>query len=196
MKKKLREFYDKERKASAEYYDICESYNGRNAKIVKLRLKKIIKTDPNFLDAYLFLNDLLQDEGKVKEAEKLTDEAYRRAISLITNKEGNWPDVIEWAWLDNRHIVKAIYNKAVSLWHKKQTDEALNLLRKLLRTNPNDNIGARNMILGIRMGMTFTEFETRFNKGGFYDAELFDWFDENYKKFPDEFDWWDKATEE
>ncbi len=46
------------------------------------------------------------------------------------------------------------------------------------------------------MGMSFDDFENRFNKDGFYDTELMDWFDKNHKKFPDEFDWWEKAAEE
>jgi hypothetical protein len=46
------------------------------------------------------------------------------------------------------------------------------------------------------MNMSFEEFENRFNKGGFYDNEMVEWFDENYSKFPDEFDWWKKAIEE
>jgi hypothetical protein len=43
--------------------------------------------------------------------------------------------------------------------------------------------------------MTFDEFEDRFNKGGFYDSDLSDWFEENYKKFPDEFADWEEAVE-
>lgn len=35
----------------------------------------------------------------------------------------------------------------------------MDLLRKLLRSNPRDNIGARHYILVVRLGMTFAEFE-------------------------------------
>ncbi|MCX6089884.1 MAG: hypothetical protein NTX88_05885, partial [Candidatus Atribacteria bacterium] len=86
--------------------------------------------------------------------------------------------------------------KALYFWMENQTHDALNLLRKLLRTNPGDNIGARDHILAIRMGMTFEEFQESFDRGGFYDGDIVNWFDENYKNFPDEFEWWVKAIEE
>ena len=63
-----------------------------------------------------------------------------------------------------------------------------------MKSNPGDNVGARDNILAIRMNMTFNEFEKKFNKGGYYDNKLTDWFAKNYKKYPDEFDWWEKAV--
>ncbi len=70
------------------------------------------------------------------------------------------------------------------------------MLRKLLRSNPGDNIGAREYILAIRMGMTFEEFEKTFQSQFGYDAlKMMEWFDKNSRRFPDEFDWWKKAVE-
>jgi len=93
-------------------------------------------------------------------------------------------------------LLRTFVNKAVSLWKDKKNDEALVLFRKLLKTNPGDNPGVRNYILAIRMNMSFAEYENRFNKGGYYNMESVEWFDENYKKFPDEFGWWEKVMEE
>lgn len=196
MTKKLREFVDKDHRVMDAYYDLCERYTGRNAKTIKGQLRRLIEKDPDFLDSYLLLHQILQDEGNFLEAEKILDQAYGRAIELITDKKGNWPDILEWSWLENRHIIRTILNKAILLWISKETDRALDLFRKLLKTNPGDNVGARDYILAIRMDMSFEEFERRFNKGGFYDIELVEWFDKNYRKFPDEFDWWEKALEE
>ncbi len=82
-------------------------------------------------------------------------------------------------------------NKAVSLWDQGKTDEALEMFRKLLRTNPSDNAGVRYYILAIRLNMSLEKFEKKFDKGGFYLATEIDrWFEENSKKFPDEFEWW------
>ena len=77
-------------------------------------------------------------------------------------------------------MLRTFVNKAVSLWKDKKNDEALVLFRKLLKTNPGDNPGVRNYILAIRMNMSFGDYENRFNKGGYYDMETVDWFDENY----------------
>jgi len=139
---------------------------------------------------------MLYEEDKKTEADLVLDNGYKRAIKIITTEENEWPDLLEWGWVENRHVIRIIMNKAISSWNKRETDPALDLFRKLLKSNPSDNIGARNYILAIRMHMSFDEFEEQFNKDGFYDSSLIDWFDDNYKKFPDEFDWWDKATEE
>ena len=192
MTKKQREYIDKNHKVMDIYYDLCEKYNGNNSEYIKKQLGHLIVKDPDFLDSYLFLYEILLDEGNLLEGEKILNYAYERALKLITDKEGNWPDILEWGWLQNRHIIRTILNKAISLWENKKIDDALDLFRKLLKTNPNDNVGARYYILAIRMKISFEEFEKRFDKGGYYDMELSEWFNENYKRFPDEFDWWDK----
>lgn len=196
MAKRQREYVDKDHKVTGAYYDLFEKYNGSNEKSIKRELKQFIEKDPNFLDSYLLLHEILQDEGNLQEAEKILNEAYEKGLKLITDKKDNWPDILEWGWLENRHIIRTILNKAISLWKNKEIDNALDLFRKLLKTNPGDNVGARDYILAIRMNMDFEEFEKRFNKGGYYNNELIEWFDKTYKKFPDEFDWWEKAIEE
>ena len=192
--KRQREYVDKDHEVMQAYYDLYEKYSGRNAKTIQRKLKQLIEKDPDFLDSYVFLYQILQDKGKLEEAEKTLNEAYERALMLITDKKGNWPDMLEWGWLENRHIIRAILNKAISLWNNKEVDNALDLFRKLLQTNPRDNVGARNFILAIRIDMSFDRFENRFNKGGYYDMELIEWFEEYHKRFPDEFDWWEKAV--
>lgn len=186
--KRQREYMDKNHEVMEDYYNLCEKYSGRNAKTIKRKLNQLIEKDPDFLDSYVFLYQILQDEGNLEEADKTLNEAYERALKLITDKKGNWPDVLEWLWLENRHIIRAILNKAISLWKNEEVDDALDLFRKLLKTNPMDNVGARNFILAIRMDMSFDKFENRFNKDGYYDMELIEWFEENHKKYPDEFD--------
>ena len=191
-----REYIDKDRsKVRRIYYDILEIIDDLDRKVVEEELRKLIEIDADFLDPYLILYGIYRENGEQIEAEKILDDAYNRAIKIITDKNGNWPDILEWSWLENRHIIRTILNKAISLWDNENTYETLDLLRKLLKTNPYDNIGARNYILAIRLGMTLEEFENRFDRGGYYDSELSDWFDENYNKFPDEFKWWKKKVE-
>jgi len=192
----LREYVDRDHEVMDTYYDLCERYTGRNAKTIKKQLEELIKRDPDFLDSYTFLHEILFRENKVKEAKKVLNEAYERAVKLITDKNGNWPDVLEWGWLENRHIIRAILNKGVLSWVSNDTECAITIFRNLLKTNPGDNPGVRFYILAIRMGISFRQFEKRFNRGGFYHTDLHDWFEENYQKFPDEFDWWEKAVEE
>jgi len=192
----IREYIDKDRdKIRITYYDLMENIKVLERKDLEDKLRELINLDVDFLDPYLILYEMYLEEDKKKKADEILDDAYSRAIKLITDKNGRWPDILDWSWLENRHIIRTILNKAMSLWDNGDTEEALNLLRKLLKTNPYDNIGARHYILAIRMGMSLKEFEERFDRGGYYDSELSDWFDENYNDFPDEFEWWKKEIE-
>ena len=135
MNKNLREFVDKEHRVMSDFYDICERYNERNKALIKRELRQLIEEDPDFLDPYLFLYQILEDEGNLKEAEKILNEAYRRAIALITDKDGSWPDILKWGWLENRHIIRTILNKALSLWRNNAIEEPLYLSPPLLKKN-------------------------------------------------------------
>jgi len=82
-------------------------------------------------------------------------------------------------------------------------DDALYIYRKLFRMNPNDNQGVRDKILAIRLGLGQDEWIQPFLvKEGPMAGEamevgpLLEWFNKNAKKFPDDFDWWFKETEE
>ena len=69
------------------------------------------------------------------------------------------------------------------------------LARPSREPNPDDNIGARDYILAVRMGMTFEAFEEQFLGEYGYDAlKMIDWFDRNIRRFPEEFGWWQKAV--
>lgn len=191
-----REFVDEDRKVMDDYYELCERYEGENPGSIKRELGELIDEDPNFLDPYLMLYGILEDEGNLQVAEGVLDDAYERALDLITDEEGRWPDRLDWGRLENRHIIRSILNKAISLWGDGETGEALGLFRELLDANPADHVGARHYILAIRMGMSLEGFENRFNKGGYYDRDVMDWFDENYERFQDEFDQWEEAIGE
>lgn len=197
-KKSQKEFVDKNHPVISEYYGYLEKMERgeETYEEISKRMKRLIKKDPDFLDSYLTLYEIYMEIESYSQAHEVLDKAFKRAVDMITDKEGNWPEKLEWGWLENRHIIRTILNKALFYWNRDDTNNALYLLRKLLRSNPGDNIGARDFILAIRMGMGYREFEKRFNRGGYYDSELTDWFEKNYKKFSDEFGWWEKGIEE
>ena len=115
----------------------------------------------------------------------------------IVDKEGNWPKIMEWGWLENRHIIKIIDRWAMELWEEGNTKEALIIFKNLLKSNPRDNIGARYSILAIKMNLD-SSYDLQFQSSvpGFIDAgEITKWFEENSRKFSDDFDWWWKEIE-
>lgn len=192
QKTRQKDFVDKSRKIMSKYYDLLEDTEGLPPRQVIKAFKNLVVIDPDFLDPYIVMYECYKEIGRNDKAIKLLNEAYNKALELITDEQGKWPERLEWGWLENRHIIRTILNKALACWDGKENDKSLDLFRKLLRTNPNDNIGARNYILAILEGYkTFESYEEKFVVDGYYDAnKCFDWFDENVEKHKEEFKWW------
>ena len=83
---------------------------------------------------------ILTDQNKDREAIKLLNEGYSKCLEVILNKKGDCPDSIVWGFLENRHVVRILINKAILEWELGNVDEALSLFKNLLRTNRRDNV--------------------------------------------------------
>lgn len=193
--KKHDEFFDEKHKVMDPYYALME----KNISFVKKKsiLQELIAIDPDFYDSYIELAYLLQEEEKFNQASEVLQLAYQKAIARIADKDGNLPKSLSWLWLENRHIIRVIDAWANELWEQGKITEALEIFRKLLRSNPNDNIGTRYSILAIRLGLD-PDYEEMFELKDMPEyidaAKTIRWFEKESKKFPDEFDWWKKAV--
>ncbi len=192
----MMDFIDKDRKVIDEYYNIQDNFTGKNVNATILALKKLIKEDPYFFDSYLMIFNLLNSSGKSKEAEEIITQGYSKALDLILDKTGNWPLKLEWGWLENRHIIRLLINVGITLWKKEKHEEALELFEKLLKSNPNDNGGVRYFILAILEGMSLNIFNKKFDKDGYWDTTIVEWFNEKVNTHKEYFDWWLKLFDE
>lgn len=188
-KKGFKRFVDIDRPVQGIYYDLIEKLDSFDNSRKEKELRKLIMKDPDFLDSYLVLYELFIHLGKYEKAASLLDRAFGNALRLMVDKNGTWPDELMWGYLENRHIIRTLFNKAVTLWGKNENVLSLFIFRHLLRMNLNDNVGAREYILSIRLGETLDEFERRDNSNDI-------WFWKNYKKFPDEFSEWEDANKD
>jgi len=192
-KKRLQEFIDKDHTVMGEYYDLLDSEITN--KQMKEEMKELIKQDPNFYDPYVILSNIEFVSGNIEEGSALVKEAFERAVARIADSKGDWPVTMRWGFLENRHLMRALEQWAVLLWNIGDTEAALDIFRRLLRANPDDNQGARSSILALRMGLGTNWYKSFEVKDGPMAGEAIDaitegkWFDENSKKFPEEFDW-------
>ena len=194
-KEQIKEFLDKDHEVMGKYYDILDKEPAE--KKLYEEMQKLIQKDPDFYDPYLIAADILKNKRKTKEARELLYTAYERALRRIVDKEGNFPKRLEWGWLENRHLIRAISAWADELWEQVKTEDALTIYKKLLHSNPNDNIGARYDILAIHLGLGIDyeeKFAVKCTPGYLSVSELSEWFHKHCKKFPDEFGWWFKAV--
>lgn len=194
--KQINEFIDKEHKVMTNYYSVLE--NNLRPGQTKSQMRKFIEKDPDFLDPYLVLADLLYEDEEYIEGDELLRTAFTRALKRIVDKDGNWPKFLPWGFLENRHLIRAIDRWAYKLWEDGRNEYALQIFRKLLKSNTNDNIGARYNILAILLEHEVDWREEEFSAGeiGMIDAIKEEkWFNKNVKKFPEEFNWWFEITE-
>ena len=182
-----REFIDTYRPTAMKYYDIHEKYDGSNSKSTITALKNLIKEDPYFLDPYNLLSEIYDDLEDTTNYVSVVVEAGQKGLDLILDEQGNWPSLLEWGFLENRHIIRAVLNLGVYYWQKGMNEKALEIFRNLLKSNLNDNIGARDFILAIRLGMSCRKFHEKFDRGGYFDSDLTEWFERESKNYPDEF---------
>ena len=183
----VREFVDREREAAEEFEKIRRLFDEGRVEELKDRLRELIKKDPHFLEPYLLLSEIYEMEGKLREAEGILEEAYKKAVELISS-EGRLPERLEWKHPTNRHIIKALISWGTFLWEIGEVERALEVLKEVYRMNPADEPGVRFYILAILEGMGFEEFEQTFSKEGDYDIkDLERWFEKRSKEHPEVF---------
>ncbi len=161
-------------------YELYEKYNGINGNWLRRWLNQLLEQDPYCFDAYLFRYQILMDEDNRVAADKELKKAYLRAVELICRDTGEWPEFIPWEILENRPLLRALYGGVEYNWWK--GEPAMEILRKLLKVCPNDNLGARFALLALKMAMSHREWVELQDK-----VDLAEWFQENAKKFPEEF---------
>ncbi len=192
-KKQIEVFLDKKHTVMSRFYDLMDQ-NISDAKMIK-GMEKLISEDRDFLDPYLTIADILFSDNKDEQAALILKEAYERALMIIVDDQGRWPQEIPWGFLENRHIMRAIERQAIFYWETGKIDEALCIFGKLLKVNPQDNQGVRYNILAIRMNLNIDEWEKPFEVQedgkiiGLDGFKVYKWFEENAPKFENDFKW-------
>ena len=191
--RQLTEFIDKDRTVMDRYYEVTELFQAGQVSLAatKQSLRQLIKIDKQFLDSYLYLAQMEYDEENYEEYSQLVWEAYLKAVHLVASANGDYPKSLPWGWLENRHIIRALCNFALLQWEQDHIRVSLEIYRKLLASNLNDNVGARYSILAILHGYS-SDYEALFLPesgpiNGLDAKKIDDWFDANASKFSNEF---------
>ena len=132
-------------------------------------------------------------DGEHKKAIKIMENGLKRAIDLVDNN-GRFPDELPWGFMENRHIIRMIFNFGMFVWMNEDKEIALNIFMELLKSNHNDNIGARYSIVAILEGFNSQEeyeeqFESKDGQSMDY-TELEEWFYKSAKKHKEVIGWW------
>jgi len=200
-------FTKEESKIFSDYYDFLELYDHEiyyyiqeadREELVEIQevMLSYINAAPNFLDSYLIMIEVCNKLGEIRRAERHLEKGYKKALELILDEKGNWPDIMEWAWLENRHIIRLLKKQAEHFWDDGMEDtlkhqEAIKIYENLIKTNPRDNVGARYPYLAMLEGMDLYELEKLYEN----EKKLDTWF-ENKGRKREELKWWFTWVEE
>jgi len=187
------EFIDIDRyEVSERYYEFLESEVANDYRMSEKILLSFIKEDPYFFDPYTVLHEYYLNEGKTKKAFDLMNKGYKKASDLILNNN-KFPDILPWGYIENRHIIRLLFNFATLLWLANKKDDALNIMLNLLKSNPMDNIGARYAIVALLENYeSFEQLEEEFDDGDGYSdwQKQEEWFQKISQNHLDILGWW------
>jgi tetratricopeptide (TPR) repeat protein len=133
-----------------KYYDFLDERNDYSNESEVLYLKYLISLNNYVYDPYILLMELYFKNNELEKGIEIINLGYSRLMKKEFNN--NFPKQLDYLELENRSIYRLIYNYADMLWFAEENDKALNIFKKLLKINPNDNLGVRYAICGMLEG--------------------------------------------
>lgn len=106
-------------------------------------LTAIIRQEPEFLDARVYLASYHLELGQFSVAQQIASLGMAIATSLIP---ADFKKRIDWLELGNRPFLRLLAIATLANVHMKHHKEAIRLIKMSLKFNPNDNLGLRVML--------------------------------------------------
>lgn len=177
----MNEFFAEPNKLSPKVWDLMEPWDGTNGSGIRTKLNKIIKEDPHVIDAYNLRFEILEHEGSRAAMKKEALRGYKAVLELIQDENGNFPDKIDWGWLENRSILRALANYAFTQWRSLKWEQAEEVMSRIINMNPNDNQGMCYCYLAVLERIAWTPFHDMFPDDE--PEKLFEWFNKEGEKY-------------
>lgn len=140
---------------------------------------------PEFLQPYEYTIRMIGELEPNEDLEWIQNDLEQRwveACERIAHKEDIYNKKVEWAYMENRPLIRGLYFGVEKLWKSGQLELSNTNFKKILDINPDDNIGARYAVKATAERMSYEEFSERFTfedtYGTFYNNELSKWYGE------------------
>jgi len=132
------------------FYDAIEAIDYGEERQGKAELRKLVKEDPLFIDAYVHLGALEAEDGNDARAMRLFEKAYQIGSSRIPD---DFDGHVLWGVTANRSFMRAVQGLGVCYLDQANLLKALPLFDALLRYNPGDNQGARALAIQCNLAL-------------------------------------------
>lgn len=109
---------------------------------------ELIDEYPEHMDAYHHLALTLERMGKREEAFQAWRVAVEMALKFFPEHFSMEQDRLQWGFVENRPFLRLYHAFGLQLLTRGKTDEALEVFEHLVAMSPNDNLGARALVVG------------------------------------------------
>jgi tetratricopeptide (TPR) repeat protein len=109
---------------------------------------ELIDEYPEHMDAYHHLALTLERMGKREEAFQAWRVAVDTALKFFPEHFSMEQDRLQWGFVENRPFLRLYHAFGLQLLNRGKTDEALEVFEHLVAMSPNDNLGARALVVG------------------------------------------------
>ena len=109
-------------------------------------LQSIVAECPHHIDALHHLSLIYRTQGRETEAYICWQAAVGIGLHALPQKFSWKTARLEWPWLENRPFLRAYHSLGVWNLDNARYDEAIEIFRRLLSVNPNDNQGVRYLL--------------------------------------------------
>ena len=133
-----------------EGIDLMEAGDFNRAIAVFARL---INELPEQLDAYHHLALTLQYAGRSREAADVWRCAVELALKFFPERFDFTRHQLPWLEINNRPFLRAYHGLGLCLLDEGEVEAALDIFERLVSLNPNDNQGARALVVGCRFAL-------------------------------------------
>ncbi len=110
-------------------------------------LRDVIDSYPEHIDAIHHLAVILDRGRRKEEAKQLWEQAVDLGKKCFPTNFKPGEDKLEWGWLENRPFLRAYYGLGLVFLREERFQEALNVFKDIINLNPNDNQGARALVI-------------------------------------------------
>jgi len=132
-----------------KFCDLLEArdFGGVTPAEMERQLRELLHEAPNFIDVYHHLAMLLEQRGKVQEAQLLWQQAVNIGMQCFIEQFSSTGNKLEWGWLENRPFLRSYHSLGLQYMENGNTEMALSIFRTILSLNPGDNQGVRALVV-------------------------------------------------
>ena len=128
------------------FYQAVEVWADGRSDVAQRMLCAVVTECPNHIDAIHHLSLLYSEQERELEAYIYCQAAVGIGLHALPQKFSWRTARLEWPWLENRPFLRAYHSLGMWHLHNDRHDAAIEIFRRLLSVNPNDNQGVRYLL--------------------------------------------------